>query len=131
MKSNILFFIELAVSFLPFILFAFFNSKANVKKENRNRQFAMPVLAVIYSVVLFIFMNKLSTLFLNVFFKFADIFDKIKLSFIAEFIRNLYTSWGIYLTLVVFNTAALLLYVIVKLCLRRHKLIVRVFIHKL
>jgi hypothetical protein len=33
MKNNIVFFIELVVSFLPFILFAFFNAKANVKKE--------------------------------------------------------------------------------------------------
>ena len=30
MKSNVLFFIELIISFLPFILFAFFNSKADV-----------------------------------------------------------------------------------------------------
>ena len=39
MKSDLKFFIELAVSFLPFILFAILNSKANVKKENRNVQF--------------------------------------------------------------------------------------------
>ena len=114
MKSNWLFFIELIVSFLPFILFAFFNGKANVKKENRNRQYAMPVIAVIYSVVLFIFLNKLSALFMNVFFKIAGLFDKIHLSFIGEFLRGLYTSWGIYLSLVVFNTAALLIYVIFK-----------------
>ena len=33
MKSDIKFFMELVVSFLPFILFAFLNGKANVKKE--------------------------------------------------------------------------------------------------
>lgn len=43
MKSRILFFIELIVSFLPFVLFAFLNCKANVKKEVRNRQYIMPV----------------------------------------------------------------------------------------
>ena len=57
MKSDLLFFIELAVSFLPFVLFAFLNSKANVKKENRNRQYAMPVIAVVYSAVLLIFLD--------------------------------------------------------------------------
>lgn len=114
MKSNILFFIELIISFLPFVLFAFFNSKANVKKENRNRQYPMPVVAVLYSVVLLIFLNKLSELFVNLFLKLADLFEKINLTAVAEFIRNLYTRWGIYLTLILFNTAALLLYVIIK-----------------
>lgn len=114
MKSDMKFFIELAVSFLPFILFAFLNSKANVKKENRNRQYAMPVIAVVYSTVLLIFLNQLSKLCTDLFLKLADLFDKINVSVIADFIRNLYTSWGIYLELVLFNTAALLLYVIVK-----------------
>ena len=114
MKSNILFFIELIVSFLPFILFAFLNSKSNVKKENRSRQYAMPVAAVLYSAVLLIFLNQLSALFLNLFLKLADLFEKIKLTVVAELIRNLYAGWGIFLTLVLFNTAALLFYVIIK-----------------
>ena len=112
--NNILFFVELIVSFLPFILFVFINSKANVKKENRSRQYAMPVVAVLYSVVLLIFLKKLSELFVNLFLKLADLFEKMNLTAVSEFIRNLYTSWGIYLTLVLFNTAALLLYVIIK-----------------
>lgn len=112
--NNIMFFVELVVSFLPFILLAFLNSKANVKKENRNRQYAMPVVAVLYSVILLIFSKQLSELFVNLFLKLADMFEKINLSAVAEFIRNLYTSWGIYLTLVLFNTAALLLYIIIK-----------------
>ena len=114
MKSNILFFIKLAVSFLPFVLFAFFNKKANVKKENRNRQYAMPVVAVIYCAVLLIFMQKISDFCMNLFLKTAVLFDKIELYAVGEFIRNLYTSWGIYLILILFNTAALLFYVIIK-----------------
>ena len=114
MKNNALFFIELIVSFLPFILFAFLNSKANIKKESRHQQYLMPVFAVIYSAVLMIFLNKLSNLCMDLFLKLADLLDKIKLSMVADFIRNLYSSWGIYLQLVLLNTAALLLYVIVK-----------------
>ncbi len=114
MKSDTLFFIELLISFLPFILFAFLNAKANVKKENRNRQYAMPVIAVIYSVILLVFLNKISSLCTKIFLWVADLFDKIHISVIADFIRNLYMSLGIYLELVLFNTAALLLYVIVK-----------------
>lgn len=114
MKSNILFFVELIISFLPFILFAFFNAKANVKKENRNRQYLMPVVAVVYSAVLLIFLSKLSNLFMKLFLGLATLFDTIRLTFIGSFIRDLYNSWGVYLTLVVFNTAALLFYVIIK-----------------
>ena len=58
MKSDMIFFIELAASFLPFILFAYWNSKANIKQENRNRQYPMPVVAVVYSAVLLIFLNQ-------------------------------------------------------------------------
>ncbi len=114
MISDILFFLVLIVSFLPFILFAFFNSKANVNKENRNRQYAMPVVAVIYSVVLLIFLDKVSALLLDLFLMLADLFDKINFSFGGDIVRNLYSNWGIYLTLVLFNTAALIFYVIIK-----------------
>ena len=114
MINSILFFVELIVSFLPFILFAYFNSKANVKKEKRAQQYVMPVLSVIYSAVLLIFMDQVSALCTKLFLMLADLFDKINLSMVGEFIRNLHTSWGIYLVLVLFNTMALLLYVIVK-----------------
>ena len=114
MKSNTLFFMILTVSFLPFVLFAFLNSKANVKKENRNRQYAMPVVAVIYSAVLLIFLKRLSELFLNLFLNFADLFEKINLTTIADIIRDLYTSWGVYIVLVIFNTVSLLFYITIK-----------------
>ena len=114
MINNILFFIKLIVSFLPFVLFAFFNSKINVKKEKRHQQYVMPVLAVVYSAVLLIFMEQVSELCTKLFLKLADLFEKINLTVVGDFIRDLYTSWGIYLVLVLFNTAALLLYVIVK-----------------
>ena len=114
MKSNAMFFIELAVSFLPFILFAFFNAKANVKKENRHRQYFMPVLAVIYSLVLLIFLDSLSAFITEKFLLLAGLCDRLNVTFIGDIIRNLYTSWGIYLSLVLFNTAALVAYVILK-----------------
>ena len=113
MGSKILFFIKLAVSFLPFVLFAFFNGKANVKKTVRQRQYLMPLIALVYSIVLLIFMDYLADLFLQLFLKLADLFDMIKLGFLANAIRKL-ESLGVYLVLVVFNTAALLIYVILK-----------------
>ena len=114
MKSDMKFFIELAISFVPFILFAYLNGKANVKKENRNRQYLMPVFAVVYSAVLLIFLDQFATFCMAKFLLLADLFEKIKLSFISNIIRNLYATWGIYLELVLFNTAALLLYITIK-----------------
>ena len=114
MKSDIKFFMELVVSFLPFILFAFLNSKANVKKVNRSRQYAMPVIAVVYSVVLLVFLNKATALCMEKFLECADFFEKLELTSIADYIRDIHATWGVYLELVLFNTAALLLYVIVK-----------------
>jgi len=114
MKSDIFFLIELVISFLPFILFAFLNSKANVKKENRNRQYPMPFLALVYSIVLLIFLDRLSELCLTLFMKLANLFDKLHIAVLADLIRSMFTSWGIYLSLVLFNTAALLVFLIVK-----------------
>jgi hypothetical protein len=74
MNSDVVFFIELAVSFLPFILFAILNGKANTKKEFRCRQYPMPAVAVVYSVVLLVLLDKLSAIVLELFLKLADVF---------------------------------------------------------
>ncbi len=113
-SSDIVFFIELLISFLPFVLFAFFNGKANVKKENRHRQYLMPLVAVVYSVVLLIFLPQVADFLTKAFLSFADLFDKIKLPMVGDFVHDLYMRWGIYLELVVFNTGALLVYVLLK-----------------
>ena len=114
MKGDIWFLIQLAISFLPFIIFAFLNGKANVKKEKRYKQYPMPIFAVVYSAVLLIFLTKISDLILNLFLKLVDLFESLELPAVADFIYNIYSSWGIYLTLVLFNTAAMLAYIIIK-----------------
>ena len=114
MNNNNMFLVELAVSFLPFVLFALLNGKANIKKENRAQQYLMPIVAVIYSAVLLIFLDRLAALCMDKFLLLAEPFDRLGLTFISKMIRDLYTGWGIYLELVLFNTAALLLYVILK-----------------
>ncbi|MBE6941570.1 MAG: hypothetical protein E7455_04760 [Ruminococcaceae bacterium] len=45
----------------------------------------------------------------------ADLIGKVSfLEFVANAIRDIYYSWGVYLSLILFNTAALLAYIIVK-----------------
>lgn len=114
MKSDIIDLIKLAVAFLPFILFAFLNSKANTKKEVRYRQYPMPVLALIYSAVLMIFMSKLSTLLMDLVDMLVDLTAKFKLYFIGNWIRDLVNTWAVALELVLFNTIALVAYIIIK-----------------
>lgn len=114
MKSEMKLLIELAVSFLPFILLAVLSNKFNVKKDYRYRQYAMPLVAVLYSIVLLIFFDRVSDFCMDLVTRFASLFDSLKLSLVGDFIRNIYTSWGIYLSLVVFNTAAIFAYIIIK-----------------
>ncbi len=114
MKNNVLFFIELIISFLPFVLFVLLNSKANMKKEIRYKQYLMPVVAVVYSIVLLIFLNKFSALITDLFLKLASLFERIKLTVVADAIRDIHSSWGIYLSVLLFNTAAMLLFIILK-----------------
>lgn len=114
MSNDIILLIEIAVSFLPFVLFAFFNGKANVKKENRNRQYPLPVFAVVYSIVLLIFMTQIQTFLADKFYLLADLLDKYNITFLAEMIRGIYTKWLVLLELVLFNTAAMVGYVIIK-----------------
>ena len=114
MKSDLLFFIELAAAFLPFILLAALNGAANTKQEVRYRQYPMPVIAVIYSVALIIVLDWVSGFLRDKIWWFADLLHQLGLAMIGDFVRDLYTSWGIILEMVVFNAAALLLFLIVK-----------------
>lgn len=114
MKSDIVFLIKLLVSSIPFILFALLNSKANMKKEIRNRQYLLPLFAVIYSVVMLSFLNKISELLMDLFLKLADLFEHFNLPGVGETIRDIYSSWGIYLASLLFNAVVLILFIIIK-----------------
>lgn len=114
MTNDVMSYIKIIVSFLPFILFAFFSSKFNTKKDVRNRQYPMPILAVIYSAVLLIFLDKISFFLTEKFVLLADVFSRIRLAVVGNYILKMYTSWGIYLELILFNTAALVAFVLVK-----------------
>ncbi len=54
-----------SVYLLPFLLFALLNMKANLKKEYRSCQFLMPVITLIYSVALVIFLDQISELIIR------------------------------------------------------------------
>ncbi len=109
-----MFLISLALSFLPFILFAFLNSKSNVKKPVRDRQYPMPVVALIYCIVLLVFMDKLTTLCTNGVLWVSGMCTKMQLQALGQKIYEIYLAWGVYLELILLNTLALVIYVIIK-----------------
>ena len=52
--------LKLAVALLPFVLFCLLNAKANLKKQLRSRQFAMPVLALVYCFVIVLLTDQIN-----------------------------------------------------------------------
>jgi len=130
MITNIYNGILLLLAFLPFMLFAFFDTKANLKKKVRNRQYFMPLFALVYCIVLFINMNRLSNLCVSFFEKIeawlnsaAEILTGIKFlafgstafEFVSNAIHRFLTEVNIiYVILILFNAFAMLLYIILK-----------------
>lgn len=86
-----------------------------MKKEIRNRQYLMPVTAVIYSLSLLIFLNRFSLLLVNLTLKLTDFLEENNLSIIGKVLRDTYEGGEVYLVSLVFNTAAMILFVIIKL----------------
>lgn len=114
MIDEIKFILAIITAFLPFAVFVFLNSKANLKRQNRYKQFYMPVLAVVYSVLIFAFLEKLEELSAKLFLSIGRLFSIIKLPVVTDFIEGLYTRYAVMVMVIVFNTAALLLFVILK-----------------
>lgn len=128
--TNIFDSVLLFLSFIPFILFVFLNSKVNVKKEVRNKQFFMPFVAVAVSIILFVFMNKLSNLIYSFFESIISTLNDWALSavdisflswastpltFVAELLDSFLTKFNpAYVLLILFNVCALLCFIIVK-----------------
>lgn len=106
--------LRIVISTLPLLLFIFFNGKANVKKEIRVRQVFMPIAALVYCVVLFVLMNKLSDLCLKLAYGIAGLAEKIHWNSVADWIKNACRQYAVLVMLILFNTLALVLYVFFK-----------------
>lgn len=114
MKSSIIFLIELILSFLPFLVFVFLNSKANVKKEVRHQQYLVPLVAAVYCLVLMLFMDKISGWLMMMFLSIAELLMEIELFKDLSSLIDMLGSWGVYLTALLFNSLAMVGFVIIK-----------------
>lgn len=122
--SSILFLIKIIISFLPFVLFTYINKKINSDKDIRHRQYIMPVVAIAYSIILLILLVFVDEIIGKLISGIVYLFNLIHLDFIGNFINDIYSSWGIFVALVLFNTLAMILYVIIK------KIVVAIFSKK-
>ena len=128
--TNIYSTVLLYLSFIPFIVFVFLNAKANVKKEQRCKQFFMPFVALVASVVMFLFMNRIGKAYLGFFNKIVDTlndwifklgdysylaFLRDILSYVSKIINDFLTKINpVYVLLVLFNVCSMLLFLILK-----------------
>ena len=115
MKSDVTFFYELAFSFLPFIVFVILNNLVNIKKENRCRQYSMPLYAVSYCILVILNLDKLTSLVTETLTNYAATAEQSGVLIPQEFINNPYSYQSLCYVMVVLNTAILLVYVILKM----------------
>ena len=123
--------ILLSLSFIPFILFVLIDMKLNLKKDVRNKQFFMPIVALVVCIVLFIFMNKLGNVFVSFFHnivdqlnewasKIKDIplignFGEVLFETVSKTINDFLTKVNfVYVVLVLFNTCSMFCYLVIK-----------------
>ena len=117
MKSDVTFFYELAISFLPFIVFAFLNSVVNIKKEKRSRQYAMIFFALIYSIVIIFYLNQLTAFIIETISSYSASYEHYSAFIPQELINNPYSSQSVCYLMVIVNTVVLMAYVSCKLIL--------------
>lgn len=114
MKSNIMFFIELILFFLPFIVFVLRNNKINIERENRYKQYAFPFLAILFAMVLLVFQDTILDLLKKFVLLIGSLLAKLHLEEVSSYFTQFADNWNVFVSLVVFNTLALILFVLCK-----------------
>ncbi len=133
MIDTILFLLKVLLLAAPFLLFVLLGNKANLKKHERYRQSLMPFLALVFCIVVGIFLGEITALVISFFDKvplwlnkFAAIFGG-RLAGVGESIRTLadklaqgvasvnFPLWAGVLV----NTAIMLFYIVCKFILTR------------
>ena len=76
MISFILYLLKMLLMLLPFLLFALLNAKTNLKKPERSRQFAMPLVALLFGIVVLIFLPRIIDLALGLLHLVVDLLTR-------------------------------------------------------
>lgn len=100
MISNIIYYLKLFVIFLPLVVFQFLNSRSNYKKENRHKQFIMPIVSLVYFLIM--------SVFIKYYYIIASYYGKIFDNFLNDYeaykylnaIKDIFADLGGYIALV-------------------------------
>ena len=125
--TKILALIKLILMMSPFLLMCFWIAKKNLSKEERSKQFVMPIVALIYSILAMIFVKKITALIYQLLLYIPILLMKLaNADFMpASFSQNLY-RWSdslqnalegfmnSFLMFVIVNVLLLFLYKIIK-----------------
>ena len=114
MISNILHYIKAIIIFLPFILFQFFNKRANLKKENRHKQYIMPVVSVAYFIILFVFINSIFSLCESLGSLLDSVLSEPESNSILSVLKDFFAGMGEFIVFMAFNIIALMIYTFIK-----------------
>lgn len=96
------------------MFFQFLNKRSNYKREVRYKQFVMPMVAVLYSVVLLGFMGKFYELVSTIGETINNFLSTYGSNAALNTIKEFFFEMGAYIALAFMNIATLLLYIIVK-----------------
>ena len=114
MTNNLKFFLILLLSCLPFFLLALANKKANLKKEIRYKQFFMPLVALVYCIVAYIFMTKITNALMSFVDKVIAMLAGFGLKGVSDKLTEWVNAYAIYVMLVLFNTAIMAAFILLK-----------------
>lgn len=101
-------------SALPFFLFCLLTAKCNLDRSQRNKQFLMPIISVIYGVVALIFFSTISTFILNFIYGIPTFFSNFwpdAGAFLGNIINRV--NWSYYIFYIA-NSIIIIAYVILK-----------------
>ncbi len=114
MISNIFQYLKLFIIFLPFILFQWFNTRANYKKEVRYKQFAMPIVSLLYFVMMFGFVSGIHELSISLGEALDNFFATESSIEFLNSIKEFFVGMGVYVALVLLESLVLLIYISLK-----------------
>lgn len=106
--------LTILLAFVPFLLLLLLSAKLNLSKTLRVRQMFLLPAALVYCVGMFLLCNRLSQILIDLVVLLADQLSAAGNQEVAELIRSIALQWGTILALVLFNTVALLVFVVIK-----------------
>lgn len=114
MIGNIMDYIKFTILFLPFVLFQGLNNRVNFKKEERYKQFIMPIVGLLFFAVMFGFIEKFYELVAKIGIIINEFLNDYNSLPFLNGIKGFFIGMGGYIALMLISTFVLILYISIK-----------------